>query len=487
MNPLAGHQHPGGSAVKQLSGMDTAFLRWENRESPMVVGSLVIYGQGDTSQGAVRFKEILEHIRARLPLAKCFRQRLVAVPFDLDRPYWLEDEGFDLEYHVRHLALPKPGDWRQLCIQTARLLARPLDMTRPLWEMTVVEGLDHVEGFPRGSYAIVTKIHHAAIDGVSGAEIFAALHDLEGFDRDVPADTWRPERAPGELELLARAGLHSVRQPLEGFKAVAGSLPAIGEVVRSLQRHDLTLPTPLLTPTRFNEAVTPHRVVGGQRFALDDLKAVRRAVDGATVNDVVLSLVGGALRHYLDHHGELPETPLIAMAPISKRRSDQQKDEGNLVSSMLVTTGSNVADPLARVATVAAATKEGKALDGAIGARALTDFVTYGPLRMTNLAARAVVRSGLVHRTGVAMHTVVTNVPGPQAPLTLGRSPVLALFGLGPITDGLGLFHPVLSYNGQVSVSFTADRTLLPDPDFYAQCLTTSFRDLTTAASGTQR
>ncbi len=184
--------------MQQLSGLDASFVYSESAHAPTHVTSILIYDQSTAPKGEVTFKGILEHIEQRLHLAHAFRRRLVRVPFDLDHPYWIEDGEFDLEYHVRHIALPKPGDWRQFCIQTARLHARPLDLARPLWEMYVIEGLDGVEGVPKGSFGVVLKVHHAAIDGMAGVELITAIQDQtpDAGPPPPPAEPWAPERVP---------------------------------------------------------------------------------------------------------------------------------------------------------------------------------------------------------------------------------------------------------------------------------------------------
>lgn len=186
--------------MEQLTALDASFAYMEKSSTPMHIGGLGIYDPSTALGGAVGFKDILKYMEGRLDGARTFRQKLVRVPLDLDHPYWVEDENFDLEYHVRHVALPKPGDWRQLCILASRIYARPLDMNKPLWEYTVIEGLDNVEGVPKGSFALLQKTHHAAIDGKSGMEISMALHDLDAkmkprkFDR-----SWKPEKPPTHL------------------------------------------------------------------------------------------------------------------------------------------------------------------------------------------------------------------------------------------------------------------------------------------------
>ena len=198
----------GRAGLQQLQGMDASFIALETRNSPMHIGSILIYNPATAPGGFVRFKDILRFFESRMVLSRTMRQRLVRVPFDLDYPYWIEDASFDLEYHLRHLALPRPGDWRQLCIQAARVFARPLDLTRPPWEFTVIEGLDNIPGVPAGSYAFVTKVHHAAIDGLSGIDLMEALHTLTP---DAPPpdkiDRWQGEAAPTAALDAAAAAL----------------------------------------------------------------------------------------------------------------------------------------------------------------------------------------------------------------------------------------------------------------------------------------
>ncbi len=471
--------------MEQMSGLDASFLYLESPTTPMHVGSLVVYDQSLAPDGVVRFREILDLIGERVALARCFRQKVVRVPLDLDHPWWVEDEDFDLEHHVRHIALPKPGDWRQLCILTARLVSLPLDPTRPLWELWVIEGLDAVEGYPPGSFAVVSKIHHAAIDGMSGAEIFAALHDPEpGAHREI-ADEWRPEPEPSPLELLARAGIGNVTRPLAGLQALGRLVPAVGRTVRSLRRGDAGLPRLRPPITRFNTTVSSHRVFEGRRFALTDVKRVRSLVPGATVNDVVLAVVGGALRRYLSHHDELPDRSLVAMAPVSTRPPERAGRGGNEVSSLFVPLGTDIADPVGRLEAVHRATRASKELDRAIGARVLTDFGRFGPMRLASLAARLYTRTGLARRTGMPMNCVVTNVPGPQFPLYMGRARVLDIYGIGPILDGMGLIHPVMSYDGGLTISFTGCRDQMPDPGVYAAFIEASMGEYLAAVAGT--
>ncbi len=213
--------------MQQLSGLDASFVYSESPHAPTHVTSILVYDQSTAPKGEVTFKGILEHLQQRVHLAHAFRRRLVRVPFDLDHPYWIEDGEFDLEYHVRHIALPKPGDWRQFCIQAARLHARPLDLSRPLWEMYVIEGLDGIDGLPRGSFGVVLKVHHAAIDGMAGVEMITAIHDQTPDADPPPPPTvpWVPERVPSSAELLSRAGMNNLTRPAH-FARVMGRVLA---------------------------------------------------------------------------------------------------------------------------------------------------------------------------------------------------------------------------------------------------------------------
>jgi WS/DGAT/MGAT family acyltransferase len=447
----------------------------------MHIAGLAIYDPS-TANGTVTFKGILDHIRGRMPLVPTYYERMVRVPFDYDHPWWVVDPEFDLEFHVRHIALPHPGDWRQLCIQAARLHARELDLDRPLWEMYVIEGLNHVEGVPPDSFAVLTKTHHAAIDGVSGVELASIINDLE--PHAVPPtgpEPPAPDRLPSPYELMVRAGINNTMQTQRFVEFMQRAMPPMATLPGTGQPQ---MPQPTPAPrTRFSGVVTAHRVVENRSFDLHEVRRIKSAVNGATINDAVLAIVAGAMRRYLESKNELPTDPLVVMAPISIRAADEKGALGNRVSGMTLPIPTNEADPVERLRIVHTTAQASKEMASAVPAKTLTDFNQFIPWAQMGLAARTAASLKLADTMAPAINTVVTNVPGPQVPLYMAGAKLLKQFGMGPVTDGMGIMHPVLSYNGEIAISVTACREMLPDPGFYAECIQASFDELAEATA----
>ncbi|WP_261320616.1 wax ester/triacylglycerol synthase family O-acyltransferase [Qipengyuania aquimaris] len=476
--------------MQQLQGMDASFVALETRNSPMHIGSILIYNPETAPGGFVRFKDILSFIESRLQLSTTMRQRLVRVPFDLDYPYWIEDPDFDLEYHVRHVALPEPGDWRQLCIQAARIFARPLDLDRPPWEFTVVEGLDNVEGIPKGCYAYITKVHHAAIDGMSGIDLMEATHTLRPDEPPPPGpDEWKPEKLPNPVELLGRSYMSAITNPLKQLEVAAKAAPGLAKALKGLAAKEFDVSTEMIAPkTRFNRKISPHRVVEGVSVPLADIKAIRTASEGAKVNDVFLTIIGGAMRRYLEDKGELPKKTLTAMAPISVRAKDEKNSMGNQVAAMIAPLGTHIADPIERLDWVHGRTTNSKAMTDALGARNMTEMSKASPALFMALGAQLYSRLSLANRgVGPVFTTVVTNVPGPPVPIYSAGARLESMMGLICLTDGMGLAHVVQSYTDEATIAFTADREMMPDPEFYRDCIQKSFEELRDAAKSAEK
>jgi diacylglycerol O-acyltransferase / wax synthase len=466
--------------MEQLSGQDASFLYAETPHTPLHVGSIGIYDQSSVPGGTLRFRDILKYNAERLHLSKTLRRKVVRVPFDLDHPYWIEDKDFDLEYHIRHIALPRPADWRQLYILAARILATPLDMSKPPWEAYYVEGLDHVEGLPARCFAVITKTHHCAIDGASSVDMAELLHDLTPEPRQIPPpqQAWRGERDPEVGELMIRSFANNALQPLRFAQLLARNASGFARAMQSAADLPARAPVAAVPRTRFNRTITPHRVIGFCRFDLDEVRAMRKPVRGATVNDVVVALCGGALRRYLDAKQELPDASLVAMAPVSVRGADEKGTMGNRVAAMMISTGSHIANAKTRLAHVRASSAQSKALSAAIGARQMTDAMQFLPGSLMVMGTRFASQMGLANVQNPTYNTTVTNVPGPQVPLYSMGAKLLTTIGYGPLTDGMGLMFPVGSYCGELAVSFTACREMVPDPQFLEQCIRDSYAEM---------
>ncbi len=465
--------------MEQMQGLDAAFVALEQPNAPVHIGSIIVYDPSTAPDGFVRFKDILGFIENRLQLSKTLRQKMVKVPFGVDYPYWVQDADFDLEYHVRHVALPKPGDWRQLCILASRIFARPLDLTRPPWEITVIEGLDNIPGFPKGSYAMLSKVHHSAIDGVSGVDLMMATHTLTPDVTPLATpDPWRPEANPSQVETFIRGSLKSMTLPWRQLNATRKLMPGMFRAAKGFLKRDFDAKAILQTPkTRFNGSLSPHRMYGAESFKFGDIKAIRSLADGAKLNDVMLSITGGAMRLYLQGKEELPNSSVTAMAPISVRDESEKNAMGNQVAAMFVPLGSHIDNAHERMKYVLEETTKAKGLTDALGARQTAEMAKLAPAFAMNVGADLFYRFKLADVSKPFMNTVVTNVPGPRIPIYSAGAKVVGVFGMMCLTDNMRLGHIVHSYMDDVTLSFTACREAIPDPDFYGECIRKSFED----------
>lgn len=477
--------------MQQLSWSDDMMLRAEGPATPLHIQMLLIYDPSTAPAGKVTFKGILQELDARLHLADVFRRRLTELPGGLHMPYWVDDPNFDLEYHVRHIGLPQPGDWRQLCIQVARLHARQIDLRRPPWEITVIEGLNAVPGVPKGSFALALKLHHCAVDGMASVQMIAALHDLaaDGPRPPGPSQPWHPAALPSTTDLLSRTAVNAALHPVRAGRVVVSSAPKLvrglvglpGKMVGGLVSSVADGSRPSFPPkTRFNQTVSPHRVFEARFHELADFKKIKARVPGATVNDVALAYVGGALREYLDGHGELPDDSLVAACPISLREAGDRSSKGNMLFGRLQPLGTDIADPLERLAAIAEATAQSRSESEQSTRTQVLELVATLPTVLLGVTAKAA--SVLPFSGPTVANTTVTNVPGPTEPIYFHGARLLRAAGLGPLIGGLNLCHVVASYNGTLSISATADRDALPDPTRYAECMDDAFQKLLAAA-----
>jgi WS/DGAT/MGAT family acyltransferase len=442
-----------------------------------------LYDPSTAPTGAFHYKDILKFMGDRLHTSRVFRQRIVEVPLNLDRPYWIEDGNFNLENHVRHNALPEPGDWQQFCGTISRLHSIPLDRSRPLWEMHLIKGLDNVEGLSKDSFAIFIKIHHAAIDGFTAAEITGALHSFSSEQMAPPPITkeWVPEEEPDLTTMVNKAAINlGYKSPLKLWKKSLKLAPKMPQAILG-KASGVTKGIASLPKTRFSAEVGPQRVFDSCAFDLKDFGKIRKLVDGSTVTDVLLAVCGGGLRKYLDAKGELPKKSLVSLTPINVRTEKEHGSAGNQVSLMNVGICSNIADPLERLQAVRNNSEKVKRKMSKLGARELTDINNQLPGALHCLALRVAMDTRLGAKYPV-WNTVVSSVPGPQIPLYMNGAKLVRFMGMGPVLDGLGIVFPCISYNGRIEITLIACRDILPDPEFMAECLQESFDELKAVA-----
>lgn len=463
--------------MKQLSSLDAQFLAIEDGRRTGHVAALAIHDPSTAAGAELTCARLMKVLEERMHLLPPLRWRLVEVPFGLDYPYWVDDDGFDMTYHVRESALPSPGTNHQLSELVSRLHSRQLDRARPLWEMYVISGLQS------GHVAVYTKLHHALLDGVSGAEIMGFLLDLSPDGRPLPpADAAASQRPPGTLQMWGRAVLGLQRYPLRVLRSLPQALPnleettlsavpgvsqagrALGRLQRTVRRESHpVIRTPLPAPkTSFNRRVSPSRRIAFGSMDLRRVKDVKNAF-GVTVNDVVVAMAAGAVRRWLLDHKELPEQPLVAQIPVSVRTDAQAGTYGNHVLMMAAPLPTHIADPVARLNATAAGLVEMKQRYGALPADLLSDVNHLIPPALFTRAARATFALATSSVGRPTWNVVVSNVPGPQFPLYSCGARLVAQYPISAITDGLGLNITVMSYDGHVDVGIVADRDQVPD------------------------
>ena len=462
--------------LRQLSGHDAGFLYTDTTRANANVSLLHIHDQRTAPGGVVRFKSILAHIENRLGAAQLFRQRLQRVPLGLDHPYWVDDANFDLEYHVRHIALPKPGDWRQFCIQVSRIHARALDLDRPLWEAYVIEGLDSFLDLPPGSFALLFKTHLAAVALQDLGALSSLLYDTNAAPPKAPPPApWFAAVAPGQLRLVRRGLLQSVTAPLRLARPLLRVATSVAPAAAALA-SDMLLRPQNLPATRFNAIVSPHRVFETRRFTEAEFDRIRALVPGATLDDAVAAVIGGALRRYLDAQGELPPThSLAAIVPEAPCKGAPAQ----LLRWRHVRLGTDIADARQRLATLAA-----QALDvpdevaRLLGSPALAEVAEQASAMLLGWGRRLLGRANA--RLGASTppaNCTLAHVPAPPQPMFLCGARLSYFSAVLPITDGLGLAFAVTRYDGRLLISPTSCRELMPDPQAFAQCLRDSFQD----------
>jgi diacylglycerol O-acyltransferase len=460
----------------RLSPLDVSFLYMETPTTAMHVGGVCVF---DPPEGGFDYDKLVELISQRIGLVPRYRQKVKWVPGRLANPVWVDDEEFDVTYHVRRSALPKPGNDEQLKELVGRLQSRQLDRHRPLWEIYLVEGL---EG---GRVAIVTKTHHAMVDGVSAVDIGTVILDVDRTPRQVPEDDWVPRHEPSSVSLLLGAATDFVTRPtgaIDTARAAAGDARATAGTAIAIAGGVLAQAKLLARQapdTPFNVPIGEQRRFGMVATDLDDYKRVRKS-HGGTVNDVVLATVSGALRTWLLTRGEkvTPTTVVRAMVPVSVRVDEQKGELGNRVSSYFVDLPVGEGSAVMRLHQVSFAMRGHKESGASVGADALIQLTGFAPPTIHALGARTA--SVMTRRL---FNLVVTNVPGPQFPLYAAGAEMLSMYPVVPLAKNQAVSIGLTSYNGGVYYGLNADRDAMPDIDVLAGCITEALAELVGTAA----
>lgn len=474
--------------MKQLTGLDATFLFLETATQFGHVSSLSVFARPDEPDYSP-LDAWRGQLESRLHLLEPLRRRVREVPFGIDHPYWIEDPDFDLDFHVRNTAIPPPGNDEQLGALVARIVGRPLDRQRPLWESYVIEGLAPVDGQER--FAILTKVHHATVDGASGVELLTLMLDADPQGDELPvADPWHADRMPSDGEMILRGATGLVRKPGRAVLLTARTAREVGRATKNPvmvaaanqvrgslrgplgtvlnvgrereEEGEVVGPLPSFSPpqTPFNAPITAHRRFAFRSAPLSRVKAVKNAL-GATVNDVVMAVCAGGLRTWLEAHDALPDEPLVAMVPVSVRTGEEEERWTNRVSSIFASIPVDEPDPVLRVKRVHDAMVDAKQLFDAVPAESLTDFAAFPPPAVFALAMRTATR--LTGRYGSPVNLVISNVPGPREPLYAAGAQLLHYYPVSTIVDGQGLNVTVQSYLDTLDFGLVAARELVPD------------------------
>lgn len=465
--------------MNRLAPIDAAFLYMETPSSHMHVTGVIIVDPS-TMHGGYSFEAIREMLSSRIHLLPPYRRRLLTVPFHLDDPVFIEDPDFDITNHVHRVTVPPPGGREELAEVIGDVAGRALDRSKPLWETIVVEGTAD------GTVALVCKVHHACIDGVTGADLMSQLFDLEpdAPEPPPPAEEWVPDRVPSDLELLADAGRSRLTTPLRGLQGLGRIGATVVRTAASVIGRDEDERSPALPftapKTKFTGALTPHRSVAFAQTDFEDLRVVK-TVFGVKINDVVLASCTLALRRYLIAHDDLPDKPLVSMEPVSVHGQDGQEGT-NQVSSMAVRLPVQLEDPVDQLLEIREDTLASKEMHNAIGADVLRDLTQFAPPVLFNRAMRLYSSMGLASHHRPVQNLVISNVPGPPIPLYCAGARVVAVYPFGPLIEGAGINITVLSNMGNMDFGVIGCTETAPDLWSLADGFGQAVKDLRAAA-----
>ena len=471
--------------MQQLSPMDAAFLYLEN-ESTHAHGTFVwVYDASECGSAAVSRKALMAHMASKLSVSPIFTRKVHRLPLDFDYPYWIDDEGFELLYHVRETPMPADGNWADFCGLVSAVHSQPLDQNHPLWEMTLVPELNDIPGLPPRCFAILGKFHHVAIDGATGMDIIARIHDCpDARSQEIGQPDFRSARKPGMRDGLFRAAVRNVA-------ALDKILELVGAKPRPVSEEDDSPPPVVEDPpadlpdepagipqTVFNQGIGDESAWDSRSFDLAEIKLMRKAVPGATVNDVLLAICGGGLRNYLAAVDELPDAPMKAGCPVNIRTAEEAGTGGNKISAMIVNMHTDIEDPLERLAAITRSSAAAKYRASQRGSRKVLDLVSIVPAQAQALLGHAV---GAVTRKinrAFQFNCSVSNLPGPQQDLHIMGGRLQSIGAAMPVMNGFGLFLGLTTCAGKLSISMSSSTNILPEPSHLGDAMEQAYREL---------
>ncbi|GAB3376167.1 wax ester/triacylglycerol synthase family O-acyltransferase [Spongiibacter taiwanensis] len=462
--------------MEQLQAQDAQFLYMQTARNPSHV-TLAIHLDG-SDKDPLAYQDIVEHFKSRFRLLPFYGKKIKRLPAELDFPYWVEDAEFLPEYHFDQASLPAPGDWSELRRAIAQLHAAPMDMSRPIWDVTVLTDVNCNGPVGKG-VSVICRVHHAAVDGAALMQLIGLLTDIDAdgtpavgeLPPQVAVDTGRK----GIWQLGRTALVNRWRAPLQLTKSISQESKSIVAAIKDRWQGGNTLPT--VPPSRFNRRVSENKVFDAIDFPIALLSQIRRKVEGATLNDVVLAVCAGALRRYLESHEDLPVLPLSAWIPVNARSAggENQSRGGNNISAMSVPIYTDTHEPLKRLAAIHEATQMAKRGELGLSSRLMTSVMKHLPATEQYLMSKLIVTSGVVAKS---CNLFVSNVPGPTQPLYLCGHPIVNVNGMTPLADGMGLFIATPSYNGKLSFNIITTEEIMPDIEDFKACLAAAVDEL---------
>jgi diacylglycerol O-acyltransferase len=465
--------------MEQLSGLDSAFVHQDSARTPMHVTAVLVYDVGAQEKGAIQRRSLRRLVTSRLWQFPVFRRKLRRVALDVDTPYWVEVPRPDFDYHISVRSLGKPSDWSGLEQVLTEIHRQSMDLSRPLWEMCLVRGLRDLPGLPPQCQALVLKVHHSAIDGMSLAVIIDAMHRRA---KAQPHEKVGDQREPDTWDVWTRFNLNNIGRQLKFAKTVRGLVPGVLRA-RKARSNFTEMAAVSGSRARFNDRIGGGRTMGAAIWPREEFIAIRRAVRHVTLNDIALSVVSGALREYLTHYGQLPARSLVAGVPVNLRGPAADSAEGNRIATMMVGLATAEDDPVERLRQIHRYAVAAKKRIDALGTGTVMDISDSVSPNILAGGIKAMAQASVMALAPVPFHTMVSNVPGPMTPLRLGSADLVVPFGFGPVRDNMGLFHIVSNGQGRMSLSFSACDRLMPDGEFYRDCLQRAYLALSDQAA----